>query len=173
MAIIRLDKVRSGLVGHIESVVNETEDMLNGYVFHLGDLVAGERELSKVKKVTAATLDGVEPIVMLADAEAMKHPDHRYLEHFKLEKGKIGRAFFLDPGDVITMTADLFTDALTVGRYAIPATDGSMKLSPSADGTAGAGADEGSIAGSRLVFKVIGSTKLHGHGAYELRVVKS
>lgn len=170
MAIVNLDKVQAKYVGNLESVVFDT-DVTNGIVFHLGELVSGERELHTVRVPDEDSIEK-DPLLLHASPEVMYDPRKSSLKSFVLEKGKAGRAYYLTAGDVITLTEDLFTDKPVVGEYVVP-TPGSNKLSPSADGTVTKGDD--SKIEPRFKAKVIEETTLgfDGDKAYVIKVEKA
>jgi hypothetical protein len=133
MAIVRLDKVQSKKYGNLESV-KHSANLTNGLFFHVGALVAGERELKEVAVPSTTTFEKAE-VVLHASPEVMYDPRKGGLKDYVLEAGEAGRAYHLVPGDIVTLTSDLFTAAPTVGQYVVTDGSGSMKLAPSTDGT--------------------------------------
>lgn len=170
MPIVRLDKVQAAYNGNLESIVFGA-DATNGLFVHLGALQAGETEVHQVVAPSFATIEK-EEVILHASPEVMYDPRKQSLEDFVLEAGQVGRGYHLVPGDVITLTADLFTATPTVGEYVVPDGNGSMKLTPSADGTA---TDGTNTYNPRFVAKVIEQTTLGvtGQTAYAIKVVQS
>lgn len=167
MAIVNLDKV-AGI--HLESV-QHTSDMTNGLFFHAGDLVEGEQDLVNVKVPSEASYEE-EPILLHASPEVMYDPRKSGLADFVLEAGEAGRAYYLEVGDIVQLTDDLFTAAPTVGEYVVPDGNGSMNLAPSADGTQTIGT---ATYTPRFKAKVIEQTNLGANNdiAYAIRVEKA
>lgn len=112
MAIVRLDKI-AGI--HLESI-KANEVLKNGYFVELGGFVAGESELREAGKVADVAGD----IVFHATAEVDPDPRRAGLKHFEIEAGKAGRAYRLVKGDIMTLTADLFTAIPAVGEKQAP-----------------------------------------------------
>lgn len=161
MAIVNLDKIQARKTGNLTPVVF-TEVVKNGAVFHLGDLVAGERELHKALKPAASTVD-VLPLVLHASVEMGYNPREYALKHFELAVGEEGRGVHLEEGDIFTMTADAFDGAPVVNQFVVPQAD-KTQLKPAA-----------TIGTTRFVGKVIESTILgfDGSPAFAIQVVKN
>ncbi len=172
MPIVNLDKLQASAVGNIESVVH-TVDMTNGLFFNLGGLKAGETELREVSAVSESTIESDE-VLLHATPEVVYSSEKDDIVDFVVKAGKAGRAYHLTVGDIVTLTSDLFTATPTVGEFAVPAYDGSMKLAPSTDGTILA-SDATTVLNPRLVLKVIAQTTLgpNGDTAYVVQVVKA
>lgn len=170
MPIVRLDKVQAAYNGNLESIVFGA-NATNGLFVHLGALKAGETEVHEVVAPSFATLEK-EEVILHASPEVMYDPRKQSLADFVLEAGEVGRGYHLTAGDVITLTADLFTATPTVDEYVVPDGNGSMKLTPSADGTA---SDGGNTYNPRFVAKVIEQTTLGANAqtAYAIKVVKA
>lgn len=180
MAIVRLDKVQSAYNGNIVSI-KHTSDIDNGSLWVLGNLQSGEREVFSISAVTAtyasSNLDGLDPIVLHASAEYDYNPTKAGLKDFKLMAGEVGRAYFLVPGDIITVTSDLFSTAPTsVGNLVIPDPNNAGKYVYDADGNLSVtdGTNTRTVK-SKLIFKYIEATTL-GYDqttAYTLLVVQN
>ncbi|WP_258236123.1 hypothetical protein [Liquorilactobacillus hordei] len=109
MSKVFLDKISA--TAHIESVVGTT-DFSNGQFLELG-VLESDGESRAVKPANSEETAEV----LLAHAPIdYGYPDFD-LAKWKLEAGKIGRAYHLQKGDVIEVTTDLVADAdkVTVG----------------------------------------------------------
>jgi len=161
MAIVNLDKIQARKTGNLSSVVFE-EVVKNGAVFHLGALVAGERELHEVVKPTAETIDAL-PLVLHASVEMGYNPREYALKHFELAVGEEGRGVHLEEGDIFQLTTDAFSATPVVGEFVVPQA-GSFQLAPAA-----------AMGTTRFVGKVIESTVLgfDGQPAFAIQVVKN
>lgn len=171
MAIVRLDKIQASYNGNLESV-KHTADMTNGLFVVLGDLVTGERELHNAVIPVEADIEGSE-FLLVASPEVMYDERKNKLADFVISAEVPARAYHLVKGDVITLTKDLFVAEPTVGQYAVPEYDGSMKLTASADGTILA-SDGTTSLNPTLVFKVIEADSLGeeaNDAGYVLKVV--
>ncbi len=132
MAIVNLDKVHASYNGNLESLKFAT-DQTNGVFAHVGDLVAGEREVKNAVQPTESTVEN-EEVVLLAAPELMYDERKYRLEDFTLKAGVAGRAYHLVKGDIVSLTEDLFNSTPVVGEYVV-SMYGSWNLEPSADGT--------------------------------------
>lgn len=161
MSMVNLNKLQAIYVGNIETVIHDAE-MKNGYVVNLGDRVTDNQEVFNVSVPTTATL-GSEEILLVASPEVMYDEPHN-ISDFKIEAGKLARAYHLTPGDVWTAHKDLIDGTPIVGQYVIPQ-NGKMLLKPAADLTDG----------TRFVAKVDAETTIgyEGEKAWRLRVVKA
>lgn len=137
--IVRLDKVRSVYNGHIESMINESDDMENGMITHLGDLKSDEREIYEVKKPSSSepnTIDE-EPVLLVAAPEVRYEEFSRAdaaLEKFYIEEGTPFRAYHLERGDIFSVSANMVDGEVgsgDIGDYVVPQDD-SFKLNKSA-----------------------------------------
>lgn len=118
---IRLDKIAGT---HLESV-RSASILKNGYFVELQDLIVGERELYTV---TAPT-DLDNELLLHATPEVMYDSLKNSLDDFEVEANAEGRAYHLTVGDVITMTADLFTATPVVGNL-VAGLVGNFRLAP-------------------------------------------
>lgn len=169
MAIVNLDKVHSSYTGNLESL-QFAADKTNGVFAHVGDLVAGERELKQAVQPTEATVED-QAVVLHASPEVMYDERKYRLEDFVLEAGQPGRAYHLTVGDIVTLTDDLFSAAPTVGEFAV-SQYGADILAPSADGTILAG-DGTTPLTPKFRAKVIEQTQLDGKNAFAIQVVSA
>jgi hypothetical protein len=151
---IRLDKIAGT---HLESV-RSADILKNGYFVELQDLIVGERELYTVSEPT----DLANELLLHATPEVMYDSLANSLDDFEVEANEEGRAYHLTVGDVITMTADLFTGVPVVGNLVAGAV-GSYLLVP-VDPVAGTTA--------RTQLRVIEQTVLgyNAQTAYALKV---
>lgn len=167
MAVIRLDKI-SGI--HLESV-KHTDVLKNGYFIQLGSLEAEETELYNVK-VATTDADLQDEFLLHATPEVDPDPRKAGLKWFEVQAGDAGRAYHLQKGDVLTLTADLIDGTPVVDQFVVPQLN-SLKLEASADGTT-LSVDGATAIEPSLVLKVVRVTSLgyDNDTAYQLRVVK-
>jgi hypothetical protein len=118
---VRLDKIAGT---HLASV-RSADVLKNGYFVELQDLVVGEKELFTA---TAPTDLGNE-LLLHATPEVMYDSLANSIEDFEVEANEEGRAYHMTVGDIITMTADLFTGTPVVGELVAGAV-GSYRLVP-------------------------------------------
>ena len=112
MAYVRLDKIKAD--AHIESVVSTT-DLRQGQFVALGALQAdGEAREATIAPAT-------EHVVMHCSVP-LQYGNERE-EDFVLKAGKIGRAYVLEKGDIISVSEDLI-DGAEVGTTFAPTGDG-------------------------------------------------
>lgn len=105
-SMIRLDKVK----GYPVSFFNSIEGLENGQFLALKGLHTGDREAYAIEKATASTTG-----TMVLHATVPVLYDERLLESdFKLGEGKVGRAFILERGDIVTI-AETFAGAVAIG----------------------------------------------------------
>lgn len=106
-SIIRLDKVK----GYPVSFYNSIAGLENGQFLVLKGLHTGDREAYKVEKATNATTG---TLVLHATVPVLY--DERLLEtDFVLNEGKIGRAYILERGDIVTIADTFGTGSINVG----------------------------------------------------------
>lgn len=160
--IINLEKVQSVYNGNLESLVH-TSDLDNGAFVNIGALVAGERELKNVVIPATATL-GTEEIVVIASDEVIKDSVGAYsLGDFFNKANEPMKAYHLEDGDVLKISATAFDGTLAVGKYLIPQ-NGSTKLIVS-----------DTIGSTRFSAKILSITETIGYEkapAVRLQVVK-
>lgn len=123
---IRLDRIAGT---HLESV-RSADVLRNGYFVEVQDLIVGEKELYTVTEPTALTNE----LLLHATPEVMYDSLANSLDDFLVEANEEGRAYHLTVGDIITLTADLFTATPVVGALVV-GTVGSYLLSPVATTT--------------------------------------
>lgn len=157
MAIVRSDKIQAGYNGNMESIKFAAQ-ITNGYVCHVGSLVAGERELKTAVKPTTESI-ATKEIVMVIAPEVVYDSQKVGLKDFTIPAGQAARAYHFTEGDIVTLTVDLFTATPTVGEFVVPAND-SWLLAPIADPT-----------GVRFVAEVIEKTTL-GYDATEAYAIE-
>lgn len=119
-SIVRLDRIKSVYNGHIESVVHNAE-LQNGFVVQIGGLSGGNRDLRTAVQPTA----GAGALALIAAPEIVQSEyvkTDNALENFSIPAGKATRAYFLERGDIFSVTVDgltlLATDAV-VGNYVV------------------------------------------------------
>jgi hypothetical protein len=186
MSIVRLDKVKAAYNGNLESI-KYTADLLNGGIWLLGNLATGEREVHDVDPITEAEFEGVDPFVLHATPEVEYDAQKSKLADSVVEAGKVGRAYHLSVGDVITVTADMFDSAPdATNKYVVPSNVNSGQWLPTADGTISITTGSGTTAtttvyDSKLVLLYLESDELgYAHlssgnsvqSAYAMKVVK-
>jgi len=123
---IRLDRIAGT---HLESV-RSADVLRNGYFVEVQDLIVGEKELYTVTEPT----DLANELLLHATPEVMYDSLANSLDDFLVEANEEGRAYHLTVGDIITLTADLFTATPVVGALVV-GTVGSYLLSPVATTT--------------------------------------
>lgn len=161
--VVRKDILLSGYNGNLESVVihdtaGEEVEATNGVFVTVDGLLEGQREV--VKATLAATADAEEEVLFVHNPEVMYDVRDYKLEDYKIEAGKVSRAYRLNVGDIITMTEDLFAEKVTVGD----------ELAVKKDGLLGKkGATE-----AKVVFEVIedaGTELHHAAKAFAVKVI--
>lgn len=157
-AILRLDRVEATKTGAIESVVANV-DLEQGCVVHLGDFVAGEKELRQAVVPTATSIT-TDEVVLIASDERQIMPVSP--QDYYIPANTPVRALHLRVGDYFTITADGLVGTPVVGRYVVPQA-GSTKLAVAADLTGG----------TRFAGKILAQTKLHNITAYTIQVIKA
>ena len=121
--VIRLDKVK----GYPVSFENSIENLEQGVFVELTGLSNGDFEAYSIQLAGASAENTV---AFHASVPVMY--DERLMEQdFVLGKGKVGRAFIPERGDIITIAESLFNGSVSVGNKVGLA--GSGKLGASAD----------------------------------------
>ena len=120
--IVRLDKVKS--TAHLVNIVSVTA-LENGAVVALGDLLAD----GEGYKVAAPTNLATDRLVFHASVP-MGYDEMQFEEDYSLAIGEMGRAYFLEAGDIVTISDDGFTSAPTL-KDLVGAQVGSTKLAVS------------------------------------------
>ena len=158
--MIRIDKIVSGKVGNIESVVH-TSALFNGNVIALGDYKAGERELYTVAQPALT-----DEVLVVAAPEVVYDSTKVGLKDFSIPANTPARAFHFTVGDHATFTDDMISGTTVVGNFLV--TDATtMKLKYTAT--------PADVTASRFAAKVIEKTTLgyDGAAATAFRVIKS
>jgi hypothetical protein len=147
MAIVRKDKLLAGYNGNLESVKvhnnagSATVQTTNGVFVVVEGLMTGEREVKKAR--LAATADFAKDVLLVHNAEVMYDERLDKLADFRIEAGKVARAYRLYDGDIITLTTDLFADTVVVGDKLIVKSNGLI------------GKDATNLPNAKIVFEVI------------------
>lgn len=109
---IRLDKVKA--TAHLVSIKFAT-NLKNGCLVKLGALATDGEAYTAVAVADVAT----DRIVLHASPELMYNADGLVSE-YELVAGKVGRAYVLEQGDIITITDDNISGTTVVGQFVIP-----------------------------------------------------
>lgn len=123
-----LNKVKSVYVGHLYHLVHNDE-LQNGMVCHVGDLVEGEIDLRHVEVPNAETINE-KPLVLIRDSEVNYDESSRAnaaLNKYKIDAGKPARAYELNRDDEFSVTTNMLNGTAEVGKYVV-AEAGSLKL---------------------------------------------
>ncbi|MFQ3543646.1 hypothetical protein Q7A53_06140 [Halobacillus rhizosphaerae] len=147
MAIARKDKMLAGYNGNLESVIvydnagTSTVKITNGLFVVVEGLIAGERE---TKKARLADVEDVALDVLFIHSSEVMYDERDYkLADFRIEAGKVARAYRLYDGDIVTLTSDLFADTVAVGDVLCVKADGKL------------GKDATAVQSAKVVFEVI------------------
>lgn len=134
-AIVQIEKLNRGGVELVN--VQHTEDMDNGSVVHVGNLVAGEGELREVVVPTTASIatDSV-AFIHTPEIQGEMYLPYSTLKDFYNPANKPARGYYLPVGAQIRITTDGFDGVAAVGKYLIPQ-NGSVKLAVADDLTGG------------------------------------
>lgn len=109
MAYVRLDKVKSS--AHLESIVNGT-DLVNGTFIELG---AVDAMYDGEAVGVTMTAQGTAPeAILVTEFIDYGHPDYDYTEQVT-KAGKMGRAYILERGNVMSFSSDLVPAGLVKG----------------------------------------------------------
>lgn len=128
MAIVRKDKLFAGYNGNLESVIvynnagTDTVEITNGVFVVIEGLMDGEREVYKARLASSA--DKASDVVFIHNSEVMYDERLYKLKDFRIAKGKVARGYRLYDGDIVTLTTDLFANAVVKGDKLIVHTDG-------------------------------------------------
>lgn len=120
--MVNLDKVLASYNGNIESI-KCASNLSNGNVVALGALDTDQREVFTAVAPTALT----DEVLLHATPEVM-YEVGKSIADFVLVAGKVGRAYHLNVGDIITFADADITGTSAVGEFLAPAI-GSFKLS--------------------------------------------
>lgn len=137
-AVTRLDKIHSGKAGIVESVVSATDTLQNGHVIHVGGLATGHREALSVVQPTTASITTQE--ILLHSSVPLTYLAGQNETDFALQPGQVGRAYHLNPGDIVTVANSVLTGvtgtSADTGKYLIPQ-NASYQLAVATDLTGG------------------------------------
>lgn len=115
MAYVKLDRIKA--TAHLESIV-ATEDLVNGQFVALGALeVDGE-----ARQVTASGDQTKELAIHVSNG--LVYGDRENELDFVLNAGKVGRAFVLEQGDILSITFDGVTGTPVKGAKVNPSATG-------------------------------------------------
>ncbi|WP_168898254.1 hypothetical protein [Bacillus sp. ISTL8] len=112
---VRLDKIKSN--AHLESIIADV-DLVNGQFVALGALEAD----GEARKVTPSG-DVTKKLVFHASVPLTYWERQNELD-FVLEKGKVGRGFVLEEGDVISIEKKGVSGAMAKGALVVPDANG-------------------------------------------------
>ena len=169
-AVVRLDKIKSIYGGHIFSV-KAPEELQNGFVAHLGNLLPDEREVYGLQKPATATLTK-KGIVLIANP-AINYDESRMSsnseQNYSIEAGEVVRAYEIHEKDIFSVTkegVDLIGANPVAGNFVV-AQNGSFKLKEVATTTG----DEAFI--GKIVRKdVLGTKAVTGQGGVVFRALE-
>lgn len=151
--VVRLDKI--GGKAHVESITFAT-GLANGTIVALGALATDGESF-----VATAPTDVSANELVLHCSVPMTYVNYEGRDAFVLGAGKVGRAYKLTEGDIITITDDGIDGATTKGQYVIPQVGDTQML---ASATVGLG---------KIALKVIEKENLGDTAASVLKVVKA
>lgn len=116
MAYVRLDKIKP--TAHIESIVSNV-DLQNGVFVELGALQAdGEARFATPSGDQTKTL-------AFHVSVPLTYEEHKNELDFVLKAGKVGRAYILESGDIISIQASAVTGGtVAVGAKVVPSATG-------------------------------------------------
>ena len=144
--IVRIDKVRSCYVGHLESVqfdgtvtttIFPQNKIENGMICNVGTLLTGEREIKEMVVPATATL-ATAPVYLIAVPEinyTQTKKTDASLQNFATSTDEPVRAYSLEQGDIFSVSQDMITalanNTPVVGNYVVAA-NGVLKLKEAA-----------------------------------------
>ena len=136
----RVDIVGKHNVKNALPHVHIAQDLDNGAICTLGDLMPGELMAREAVDVTGTTKR--EDIVMLKAPEIVadeSSKEYTALKYFYNQAGEIVRGYYLKDLDKIHVSEEAIehSDPLAVGQYIVPSTGFKMKASSSADNAIG------------------------------------
>ena len=120
--------------------VHISQNLDNGAICTLGDLMTGELMAREAEDVTSTTKR--EDIVILKAPEVVadeSSKDYAALKYFYNQAGEIVRGYYLKDLDKIHVSEEAIehSDPLAVGQYIVPSTGFKMKASSSPDNAIG------------------------------------
>ena len=136
----RVDIVGKHNVKNALAHVHIAQDLDNGAICTLGDLMPGELMAREAVDVTGTTKR--EDIVILKAPEVVadeSSKDYSALKYFYNQAGEIVRGYYLKDLDKIHVSEEAIehSDPLAVGQYIVPSTGFKMKASSSPDNAIG------------------------------------
>ena len=136
----RVDIVGKHNVKNALAHVHISQNLDNGAICTLGDLMPGELMAREAVDVTGTTKR--EDIVMLKAPEIVadeSSKDYTALKYFYNQAGEIVRGYYLKDLDKIHVSEEAIehSDPLAVGQYIVPSTGFKMKASTSPDNAIG------------------------------------
>lgn len=152
-AIVRLD---SGIYENNIANIKFATDLENGTVVTLGAMDA-----ESVFTATAPADVTADKILLHVSVPMMYEVEKSRESDFILEAGKVGRAYFLKDGDIVTITDDGINGTTVLNQFVIPA-NGAGQMVPAANLTGA----------TTIAFKVLSKSEtLEGKAASVLQVV--
>ncbi|MFC9727585.1 hypothetical protein [Bacillus cereus] len=112
---VRLDKIKSS--AHLESIIADV-DLVNGQFVALGALEAD----GEARKVTPSG-DVAKKLVFHASVP-LTYLERQTELDFVLEKGRVGRGFVLEEGDIISIEKKGVSGAMAKGAIVVPDANG-------------------------------------------------
>lgn len=180
MAIVRKDKMLAGYNGNLESVKvynsgGTTEiETTNGVFVVVEGLLAGERETKKGRLADAA--DAGTDVLFIHNSEVMYDERLYKLSDFRIQEGKVARAYRLYDGDIMTLTNDLFVGSVANGLdYTVDFNVGDI-LIVQANGKIGKPVDPLNVDNAKVKFKVIENSGYEldvNMGAHAVQVIRN
>lgn len=165
MAIARKDILLSGYHGNLESVIIEKNgvavESTNGVFVEVGKYLEGQRETKHAELATDATKE----VVFIHNSEVMADERKQKLEDYRIKAGKVARGYRLNDGDVLTLTTDLFAEAVAVDDVLVAKADGKL-----------AKATVEEIASAKILFTVVedSGNELHiDMGAFAVEISRN
>ena len=136
----RVDIVGKHNIKNALAHVHIAQDLDNGAICTLGDLMPGELMAREAVDVTGTTKR--EDIVILKAPEIVadeSSKDYSALKYFYNQAGEIVRGYYLKDLDKIHVSEEAIehSDPLAVGQYIVPSTGFKMKASSSPDNAIG------------------------------------
>lgn len=137
-SVLNLAKVKSRSIGHIYNV-QVNEELQNGFVGYVGDLVSGEDEIYKLEKFATATIPTKSAVIIYMDEILYDESTYvkKQLGQFSIPANTPAKGYELHEGDVVDISyagVTLIGADVVEGNYLIPA-NGSFKLAEVADPT--------------------------------------
>jgi hypothetical protein len=157
---VRLDRYEAKKGGSGLISIKAAVEFENGFVFTAEDLASGEREIFTPVQFVTATIT-TNSLYLHASPE-VTYLAGQTITDYSLAIGDVGRGILLRKGDIITVTNNMLTGTIAVGKYLIPA-NASYKLAIANDLTGG----------TVFAAKVIETTTIYGQAATVFEVIKN